>query len=129
MTLSRRMSTATASYGVDALAPPRHLGRALTDNEPMQADYDLLAQTYGARDLALSTLGIFGRSERTVTAVMLVRIACDVSDGLLLSARTDDEETRQKVLGVTLGWAALNLLALARDRRALKKASKRAGKA
>lgn len=128
MTLSRLMSTATASYGVYALAEPRHLGRALTDNEPMQADYDLLAQTYGARDLALSTLGIFGRSERTVTAVMLVRIACDVSDGLLLSARTDDEETRQKVLAVTLGWAGLNLLALARDRRALKKAAKRAGK-
>ena len=30
------------------------------------------------------------------------------------------------MLGVTLGWAALNLLALARDRRALKKAAKKA---
>ena len=49
-----------------------------------------------------------------------------IGDILARDAGTDDEETRQKVLGVTLGWAALNLLALARDRRALKKAAKKA---
>jgi hypothetical protein len=55
---------------------------------------------------------------------MLIRAACDVSDGLLLSARAQDEETRSKVLGVTFGWAALNLLALARDRRVAKRRAK-----
>ena len=46
---------------------------------------------------------------------MLLRIAMDVGDGLVLSARTDDEDVRRKVLAVTLGWAGLNALALAID--------------
>ena len=111
------MSTATASYGVYALVDPRHLGRALTDNEPHQADYDVLALTYGGRDLAIGALGMLGRSPRTVTAAMVLRIASDVSDGLILSARAEDDATRKKVLGLTFGWAGLNLLALLRDRR------------
>ena len=113
--LSRLMSTATATYGVYALANPRHLGNALDPKHA--ADYDLLATTYGARDLAISSVGLLGRSEKTVGAAMLIRITCDVSDGLILAARTKDDATRQKVLGVAFGWAALNALALAADRR------------
>lgn len=111
------MSTLSASYGAYALYEPRHLGRQMTDDEPRQAEYDVLAQTYAGRDLPLSALGMFGRSPATVTAAMLARIAYDVSDGLILSARAQDEETRKRVLGVTFGWAALNTLALLRDRR------------
>ena len=74
--LSRLMSAATASHGVYALASPRHLGNALTTEPVEQAGYDVLARTYGTRDLTVS-----------------------------------------KVLGVTLGWAALNLAALVTDRR------------
>jgi hypothetical protein len=114
-TLSRLMSSATASYGLYALVEPRHLGKALGANKPAQ--YDLVARTYGARDLAVSALGVSGKSDRTVTAAMLMRILMDVSDGLLLSARVKDAATRQKVLGVTFGWAALNALALRIDRR------------
>jgi hypothetical protein len=123
--LSRLMSAATVSYGAYALAEPPHLGRFMTDNEPQQAEYDLLAQTYGARDLAVGALGMFGRSERTVSAAMLARIAFDVSDGLLLSAKADDEETRNQVLGVTFGYAALNALALLADRRRARRAARR----
>ncbi len=125
MTLSRMMSTATASYGVYALAEPRHLGRFVTSKKGDQADYDLLATTYGARDLAISSVALLGRSERAVSAAMVIRIVCDVSDGLLLSARAQDDETRQKILGVTFGWAALNALALIRDRRASRRAGSR----
>lgn len=114
---SRLMSAATATYAVYALAEPRHLGRALTSG-PREADYDLLAQSYGIRDLSVSALGLLGRSERTVTAAMLIRICCDVGDGVLLASRLDDDETRKKVLGVTLGWAGLNVVALLHDRRA-----------
>jgi len=113
--LSRLMSTATATYGVYALANPRHLGDVVDPKHA--ADYDVLATTYGARDLAISSVGLLGRSEKTVSAAMLIRIACDVSDGLILAARAKDDATRQKVLGVTFGWAALNALALAADRR------------
>lgn len=115
--LSRLMSTATASYGVYALSVPRHLGSALTKNEKEAASYDLLARTYGARDLAVCSFALFGRSEKTVTTAMLIRIAFDVSDGLLLSAKVDDDDTRKKVLGITLGWASLNAIALVVDRR------------
>jgi hypothetical protein len=114
---SRAMSAATTTYGIYALAEPRHLGRFLRSKERQQQDFDLLAQTYGARDLAIGTLGMLGRSERTVTAAMLARIAFDVSDGLLLSRQTEDEETRTQILGITFGWAALNAAALVRDRR------------
>ena len=113
--LSRLMSTATASYGVYALAEPRHLGRAIDPKHA--ADYDLLAQSYGARDLVVSSLGMFGKGRKTVTTAMLIRIACDVSDGLILSRKAADEQARQKVLGVTFGWATLNALALLSDRR------------
>lgn len=123
--LSRFMSTATATYGVYALAEPRHLGDVLDPKHA--ADYDLLAQTYGVRDLAVSALGIFGKSDKTVTAAMLMRIAMDVSDGLILSAKAKDDQTRQKVLAVTLGWAALNTLALRADRRRARRASAVAG--
>jgi len=119
--LSRIMSTATATYGGYALAQPRHLGRAVTSNPIKQADLDVLAQTFGARDLAISSLGAFGRSEKTVTAAMLLRIALDVSDGVILSVRADSDEARAKVLAVTFGWATLNAVALMVDRRRARK--------
>ena len=115
--LSRLMSTATASYGVYALVSPRHLGKAVTDNGKDQGDYDLLAQTYGARDVPLSLIGMFARSEKAIQAVMLARIAFDVADGLLLSTKAANADVRTKVLGVTMGWATLNATALLVDRR------------
>lgn len=115
--LSRIMSTATATYGGYCFVDPRHLGRAVTSNPVKQADLDVLAHTYGARDIAVSSLAMFGRSPKTITSAMLLRIALDVADGLVLSARTDSYEARNRVLGVTFGWAALNTLALLVDRR------------
>ncbi len=113
--LSRFLSTATAGYGVFALTVPEHLGKALEADKEDLPGLDLLAQSYGVRDLAISSLAIFGRSGRTVKAAMLLRIAMDLGDAALLSRRTDDEEIRNKVLAVTLGWAGLNALALCID--------------
>lgn len=112
--LSRTMSAATATYSVYALADPGHLGRAIDGDE---AGFELLAQTFGVRDFAISTFGLLGRSDRTVRTAMWIRIACDIGDGVLLSARADDDETRAKILGVTLTWATLNYLALRSDKR------------
>jgi hypothetical protein len=114
--LSRLMSAATVSYGVYALAEPRHLGRFMTDNQPEQATYDLLARTYGARDLAIGALGLLGRSDRTVATAMKARIAFDLADALLLSTKATDEN-RSKLLGITCGYAAVNAVALMIDRR------------
>lgn len=113
------MSTATATYGVYALANPRHLGTAVDAKHA--EDYDLLAQIFGVRDLAISSFGVTGRSEHTVATAMRIRIICDVGDAVLLSARARDDEARAMVLGVTLGWAALNFLALRLDRRRAKR--------
>ncbi|NYD41410.1 hypothetical protein [Nocardioides panaciterrulae] len=115
--LSRLMSTATAGYGAFALARPAHLPDALQADKSDRSGLELLARTYGVRDLAISALGVFGRSERTVRAAMLMRIAMDLGDSALLATRTRDDAVRRKVLAVTIGWASLNTLALLVDAR------------
>ena len=113
--LSRLMSTATAGYGTYALVQPDHLGKSMQADRKDLDGYALLAQTYGVRDVAIGALGMFGRSPKTVKTAMKIRIAMDLGDAALLSSRTDDEEIRNKILAITLGWAALNALALVID--------------
>jgi hypothetical protein len=113
--LSRLMSAATATYGAYALAQPRHLGRAVDSKDA--EDYDVLALTYGARDLTISALGGFGRTGGAVTTAMVARIAMDLADCAILSVRAADRTARNKVLATTLTWAALNTTALLVDRR------------
>lgn len=113
--LSRLLSTATAAYGGYALAQPAHLWQALGADRKDREGLELLARTYGVRDLAIGSLGVFGRSDRTVRAAMLLRIAMDLGDAALLSTQSDDEDVRKKILAITLGWAGLNTLALVID--------------
>ena len=108
------MSAASAAYGGYALAQPAHLWQAVRADRKERAGLELLARTYGVRDVAISTLGLLGRRPGTLRTAMLLRIAMDLGDAALLSSRTDDE-VRTKVLAVTLGWAGLNALALAVD--------------
>ena len=113
--LSRLMSTGTAGYGAFALAVPEHLADALQADKEDRPGLELLAQTYGVRDLVIGSVGMFGRSGKTVKTAMLIRIAMDLGDAALLSTRTKDDAIRQKVLAITLGWAGLNALALVVD--------------
>lgn len=115
--LSRLMCAATAGYGVFALARPQHLGKAMEVDGRDMPGMNLLAQSYGVRDLAVSSVGILGRNPRTVRAAMVVRIAMDLGDAALLGTRTDKDRVRTKILAATLGWAALNSLALLVDSR------------
>ena len=115
--LSRFMSAATATYGGYAIAQPAHLWQALQADRKDREGLELLARTYGVRDLAISALGVLGRRPGTVRAAMLLRIAMDLGDAALLTTRTDDEDIRRKVLAVTIGWAGLNTLALVADSR------------
>ena len=48
--------------------------------------------------------GMLGRSGKTVKTAMLIRIAMDLGDAALLSTRTKDDATRQKVLAIDR-WA------------------------
>lgn len=113
--LSRLMSAATATYAVYALVRPSHLADALEADPSDRPGLDLLARSYGVRDLAIAAAGIAGRSDRTVRTAMLLRVAMDLGDAALLSARTKDDAVRRKILAVTLGWAGLNAAALAID--------------
>ena len=115
--LSRFMSAATATYGGYAIAQPAHLWQALQADRKDREGLELLARTYGIRDLAISALGVLGRRPGTVRAAMIMRIAMDLGDAALLSSRTDDQDVRKKVLAVTIGWAGLNTLALVADSR------------
>ena len=115
--LSRFMSTATAAYGGYCLTQPAHLWQALKADRKDREGLELLARTYGVRDLAISGLALLGRRPGTVRAAMLLRIAMDLGDCAVLTAQTDDQEVRKKVAAITLGWAGLNALALAVDSR------------
>jgi hypothetical protein len=110
------MSAGTMSYGAYALARPRHLGAFLAGDRRKHGRYEPLARIFGARDLAVGSLGLLGMSSM-VTAAMLLRIAMDVSDGILLSKEAEDDGTRLLLYGATFGWASLNALALTADRR------------
>ncbi|NYG55570.1 hypothetical protein [Nocardioides perillae] len=116
-TLSRLAAAGTAGYAVYALAAPGHLADALEASGSERDAYDLLAQAFGVRDLAISGLALLGRSARTVRTAQKARIACDLGDAVLLSRRVDDPDLRRKVLAVTVGWASLNALALVLDGR------------
>jgi len=113
--LSRVLSAATAAYGGYALTQPAHLWQALQADRKDREGLELLAMTYGVRDLAISSAGLFGRRPGTVRAAMMLRIAMDLGDCLLLSTRTDDPDVRRKVRAVTLAWAGLNAVALTID--------------
>jgi len=115
-TLSRVMSAATLGYAVFSLVKPEHLGKAMESDGFEQPTYDTIARVYGVRDVVIGGLGVVG-SPKAVRAAMGLRIAGDVADAVVLASRAPNNRVRGKVLGVTLGYAVLNVAALLRDRR------------
>lgn len=113
--LTRAMGAATASYGLFCLVRPGHLADALEAPEARRPALDLLALTYGVRDISTSALLLSGDARLRRTAAVL-RISGDVGDCAVLASSTSGE-VRRKVMAVTLGWAALNALALWLDER------------
>ena len=107
------MAALTAAYAGYALAKPGHLGDAMEGSGP---GWDLLARTYGVRDLATSALALSARPE-LLRAAATLRIAGDLGDCLLLGTQARTGGVRAKVCGVTAIWAALNALAWALDER------------
>lgn len=113
----RTLSVGTAAYAVFALVKPRHLGAAMTSNPLEQGRYDLVATTFGARDLVISSVAIGARSPSVVRAAMLARVALDLADCLMLAPRASGGAARAKVLAATLTWASLNTAAIVIDAR------------
>jgi hypothetical protein len=117
---SKLISLATAGYGAFAAVKPRHLADGVEAPAPQARAFDQMAYTYAGRDLSISGLALASSNPSVITAMMMLRILGDVSDGLILSTGTSKPSVQKKVLAVTLGWAALNTAALVADRRALK---------
>lgn len=115
---SKIMSAASAGYAVFALVKPRHLGNALTKSPLKQAEYDLTARVFGPRDLVVSTLALLAPTPAAREQAMFARVALDLSDAILLTPEGTTRGAKAKVLGVTVGWAGLNLAAILADRRA-----------
>lgn len=111
------MSTATAGYALYALAKPRHLGRAVTKSPLKQPEYDVVARTFGVRDLAVSALAVFAPSPGAREQAMFARVAFDLSDAALLTAEATHKAGKAKVLAATLTWAGLNVAAILADRK------------
>ncbi len=119
MKYSKLISLATAAYGVFALAKPRHLADGIEAPTVQAPAYDRMAYTYAGRDLTMSGIALVSSNPAVVTAMMLLRISGDLADATILGTGTSKSAVRNKVLGVTLGWAALNTAALVADRRKL----------
>jgi hypothetical protein len=120
MRYSKLLLLATAGYGAFALAKPRHLADALEAPGEQAPAIDQMAYTYAGRDLSISALGLLSRNPTLVTAAMVLRILGDLSDAAVLGTAATKPDVRAKVLGVTLGYAAVNAAALAADRRRLR---------
>jgi hypothetical protein len=112
--LTRTAAALTAVYNAYALARPDALVKGL-EGQVDEAESTLLARTWAGRDLPVAALALAAPSPVRDVAVGL-RIAADVTDATVLGLRTSGTPQR-KALGVTLGWAALNALALVADRR------------
>lgn len=111
---TRLVQLATAAYGVYALADPEHLATALPGDVDAASSHRL-ALTYAGRDLPISLIGAFGPAPLVPVALAL-RLAGDLTDAATLGTTTTGSN-RAKVLAVTLGWGAVNLLAFSADRR------------
>ncbi|MGB3185824.1 MAG: hypothetical protein WBG76_01060 [Ornithinimicrobium sp.] len=115
--LSRILSASTGAYGVFALLKPDHLGSALEVPAEKMPAYNLMAYTYGLRDIPVSAVGMFASSPALITASMTMRIISDFGDATILGLNVDDPQVRNKALKVTIGWGVLNAAALLIDRR------------
>ncbi|MEJ7634383.1 hypothetical protein [Aeromicrobium sp.] len=114
---SQIMSVATIAYSVFALAKPRHLGKALTNSPLKQPEYDVVAQTFGFRDLVVSGLALAAPTPAAREQAMVGRIVLDLTDSALFTTEAKTAGAKAKVLLATLTWAGLNAAAIVADRR------------
>ena len=116
MRYSKLLSLATAGYAVYCAVRPRHLADALEVPAARAPETDRLARTYTGRDLPLAVMALASNDPATVRTAMLLRLTADLTDATVLGSTTTGA-VRGKVLGITLGYGALHLAALAADAR------------
>lgn len=111
--LTRATHALTAGYGLYALVKPDHLQNGLEDQAGERLGTDRLSRTYAGRELPVTLLGIFGPPS-VVPLTVALRVANDLTDAAVLGSTTTGT-VRKRILGITLGWAALNAAVYAVD--------------
>ncbi len=105
----RVLGAATAAYSAAVIVKPEVLTRptGLGDSAATR----ILSTAVGARDLVSGLAVALAPAGAPMRLALMVRVAMDVGDAVL-GAASPDKATRNKVIGIALGWAALNALAL-----------------
>ncbi|MCF7550600.1 hypothetical protein [Pseudonocardia sp. WMMC193] len=114
-TFARALGVATAAYAVATLVRPSVLTgpTGLGDSAPAQ----VLTRAVGARDLASGVAVATAPTGRALELALGVRIGADLGDAVAFGLSDIPADAKKKTLAVSLGWAALNGVALALLRR------------
>lgn len=106
----RVLGAATAVYSAAVIAKPEVLTTptGLGDSPASRT----LGTAVGVRDLVSGLAVALAPSGIPLRLALLVRVAMDIGDTVVLGAAAPDKATRNKIIGITLGWAALNAVAL-----------------
>ncbi|PRY40740.1 hypothetical protein [Umezawaea tangerina] len=106
----RALGAATAVYSAAVIAKPEVLtGPTGLGDSPSSRT---LGTAVGVRDLVSGLAVALAPSSVPLRLALLARVAMDIGDSVVLGLAAPDKATRTKVVGVALGWAAVNALAL-----------------
>ncbi|RTL70512.1 MAG: hypothetical protein EKK42_02775 [Pseudonocardiaceae bacterium] len=107
---ARFLGAATATYAAATLVRPSVLaGPVQLGTSPAT---DALVRAVGVRDLA-SGLALVATNGHAGVVASAVRIGSDLGDAVVFGLSDLPADGRRKAVGVALGWAALNGVALA----------------
>ncbi|WNV89206.1 hypothetical protein [Umezawaea sp. Da 62-37] len=106
----RALGAATAVYSAAVIAKPQVLtGPTGLGDSPASRT---LGTAVGVRDLVSGLAVALAPSGVPLRLALLTRVAMDIGDSVVLGLAAPDRATRAKVVGIALGWAAINALAL-----------------
>ena len=108
------MGTLTAAYGLLELLNPAILAKQteMAGTHPVIADrLTKVSRVLGIRDIVSGTALAIARTPAQRRVATAVRVACDLTDGIALTATLPPPAPKAKILSITGGWAVLSLVA------------------
>jgi hypothetical protein len=115
MWFARLLGLLTVLYSVVAMIRPRILvtpAGLVARPDPVPGPLRVLTRAVGARDTAIGLAVMLAPMTAPLAVALLLRIAADLSDAAVFGLSVPEPAARRRTLAVTLGWAALNLVAL-----------------
>ncbi|MGW4648157.1 hypothetical protein [Kitasatospora sp. NPDC004289] len=117
--LLRVVGAATAAYGAAVAARPLLLAApsGLAPGGAVPRDVATCLRPLALRDAACGLAMALAPDDRSLRTATALRIASDLSDALTLTTTLPERRHRTMALTVSVGWAALSVLGLARTPR------------